>query len=615
VKNRISASLFVTMFLVVACRAGGVAETTTDEVSKDFVGWLDAQFEEELQFSPIKMTFMGRRDRYDELGDFSVAGYDEHLAWKRKSVEAMKAKFDRDALSPAEQQSWDVWVHQLEDTERGRKFIYDGLIFHQMDGAQSGLPTVLISVHTVESASDMDAYIKRVEAIPTAFDQLLEISKKGTAERGVRYPKFALEGVIEQSQNVITGQPFGEGDDSGLWADMKSEIEKLEKAKKVTAEEAEAMRQRAKKALVDNVAPAYGKVIAWAKEEMKRSPEIATGVSSRDNGAAYYAYRLWTNTTTDMNAEQIHELGLSEVARLREEMKGVMKQVDFEGDLEKFLDHVRKGEWNYYPNTDEGRAAYLTDAKAAVENIKKQLPQYFGLLPQADIVVKRVEPFRERDGAAQHYFPGTPDGSRPGVYYVHLSDMTAMPKNMLEVIAYHEGIPGHHMQIAIAQELKDVPKFRTQAHFTAYMEGWALYSEWLAKEIPGTYQDPYAELGRLTSEMWRAVRLVVDTGLHAKGWNEQQAIEYFLANTPEPEESVRSEVRRYIVWPGQATSYKIGMLRIQALRKKAEEALGDDFDIRGFHDAVLQGGAVPLEILDRQVEDWIQSKQAATASK
>ena len=229
------------------------------------------------------------------------------------------------------------------------------------------------------------------------------------------------------------------------------------------------------------------------------------------------------------------------------------------------------------------------------------------MLPKADLVVKRVEPFREQDGAAQHYYPGTPDGSRPGTYYAHLSDMTAMPINQLEVIAYHEGNPGHHMQISIAQELESVPTFRTQAGFTAYSEGWALYAEILAKEM-GAYEDPYADFGRLTSEMWRAVRLVVDTGIHAKGWTEQQAIDYFASNTPEPLESITSEVRRYFVLPGQATSYKVGMLKILALREKAETALGEKFDIREFHDTVLGGGALPLAVLERRIDTWIAAK-------
>src|SRR5690606_5486867 len=269
--------------------------------------------------------------------------------------------------------------------------------------------------------------------------------------------------------------------------------------------------------------------------------------------------------------------GLSEVARLRGELEKVKAQVGFEGDLQAFFRHVQGDPARLFPNDDAGRKAYIDEATRVIGNIEAHLPEYFGLLPKADLVVKRVEPFREQPGAAQHYYPGTPDGSRPGIYYAHLVDMTAMPKTELEVIAYHEGLPGHHMQISIAQELSGVPTFRTQAFDTAYAEGWGLYSEWLAKEMPGTYKTPYAEYGRLMSEMWRAIRLVVDTGLHAKGWTEQQAVDYFRANSSVPDAAIRSEVQRYLVNPGQATAYKIGMIRIQELRANAEAELGEKF--------------------------------------
>ena len=242
--------------------------------------------------------------------------------------------------------------------------------------------------------------------------------------------------------------------------------------------------------------------------------------------------------------------------------------------------------------------------------MKQLLPQFFGLLPKADLVVKRVEAFREQPGAAQFYEQGTPDGSRPGVYYVHLIDMNAMPKPELESIAYHEGLPGHHLQISIAQELNGLPTFRTQGSYTAYVEGWGLYAERLAKEM-GRYEDPYSDFGRLGGELWRAIRLVVDTGLHAKGWTEEQAVEYFIANSPTAEGQIRSEIRRYIVLPGQATAYKVGMLKILELRARAQAALGDRFDIRGFHDTVLGGGALPLAILTRRVDDWIAASKCA----
>lgn len=253
---------------------------------------------------------------------------------------------------------------------------------------------------------------------------------------------------------------------------------------------------------------------------------------------------------------------------------------------------------------------YIEQSKKHLDFINERLPEYFGILPKAPLEVRRVEPFREQDGAAQHYRPGTPDGSRPGIYYAHLSDMRAMPIPVLEAIAYHEGNPGHHMQVSIAQELAGVPRFRSQGGFiSAFGEGWALYSELLAKEM-GAYEDPYSDFGRLTNEMWRAIRLVVDTGIHSKGWSEQQAVDYFLENSPMPETTVRSEVRRYFVLPGQATSYKIGMIRIQELRAMAERELGEDFDIRGFHDTVLGGGAVPLNILEQRVNRWVNSQKS-----
>jgi len=367
--------------------------------------------------------------------------------------------------------------------------------------------------------------------------------------------------------------------------------------------------ERTESALIQDFGPAFERIVVWAESEMDKVPEVSTALVSQPNGEAYYEYRLANQTTTDLTADEIHEIGLADVARLRSEMEAVKDSTGFDGTLQEFFVMLREtsnDERFYYPNNDEGRQAYIDDATAAIENIKAQLPNYFATLPQADLVVRRVEAFREQDGAPQHYYPGTPDGSRPGVYYAHLSDMNAMPKSEMEVIAYHEGLPGHHMQISIAQELENMPRFRTQAGFTAYSEGWGLYSERLASEMPDTYQDPYSQFGRLTSEMWRAIRLVVDTGLHAKGWTEQEAIDYFAANSSVPLAAITTEVQRYIVMPGQATSYKIGMNKMLELRANAREALGDDFDIREFHDTILLGGAMPLHLLERRVNQWIE---------
>jgi uncharacterized protein (DUF885 family) len=358
------------------------------------------------------------------------------------------------------------------------------------------------------------------------------------------------------------------------------------------------------------VGPAYTRVIAWLETDRPNSSADAKGAGTLKNGAAYYNTQLELQTTTNMTADAIHELGQAEVARIRTEMETIREQVGFKGDLPAMFKSMREDKKFYLADTEAGRAAYLKQAEDYLAGMKAKLPEYFGIEPKAGLIVKRVEPFREEKGGVQHYYPGTPDGSRPGVYYAHLSDMFAMPMWDLENTTYHEGLPGHHMQISIAQELTGIPKFRTQADFTAYAEGWGLYTELLAKEM-GFYTDPYSDMGRLNAEMWRAVRLVVDTGIHSRGWTEEQAVKFFMDNSPTPEAAVRAEIRRYFVWPGQATSYKIGMLKILELRAEAKEALGDKFDIRGFHDTVLSGGALPMSVLEERVKRWVEKVKAA----
>lgn len=600
-------SVALLLLMLGACSAKPEAEAPATE-APSLTEWLDDKFEEGLQFSPIQMTFLGRKDRYDELGSFTFEALSEELAWRKESVEALQATFDRADLSADEQLSYDLWIYQYERAAESAQFFYDGLTFDQMNGAQSFIPTFLINFHRVDTAEDARAYISRINEVLPRMEEMLATAEQ-SSKQGVQSPGFALNGVIEQSRAVITGAPFTEGNDSDIWADFKMEVDALKTAEKISEAQAASLLTDAESALKTSFEPAYQAIIAWADTEMDKAPQVVSGIGSQPNGAAYYKHRLKSQTTTSLTADEIHQIGLDEIKRLRGDMQAIMTEVGFEGDLQAFFEDVRTAEWNYYPDTDEGRQQYIDDATQAINNLKSKIPEFFGLMPKADLVVKRVEPFRERDGAAQHYYRGTPDGSRPGIYYAHLSDMTAMPKNMMEVIAYHEGIPGHHMQISIAQELTGLPVFRTQAGFTAYSEGWGLYAEALAAEMPGTYVSPYDEFGRLSSEIWRAIRLVVDTGLHAKGWTEQEAIDFFMANSPEPLESVRSEVQRYIVMPGQATSYKIGMLKIQALRRKAKQALGEQFDIRGFHDAVLGGGALPLDMLEESIDLWIASQQ------
>jgi len=604
----IAAALAASVALPAAPALAAHHEESVQSESERLNAWFDAKYEENLQFSPISLAYLGRKEKYDELDDVSLAAQDEQLAWYEATLAEMESSFDYAQLDPQTQLSWDLWKYDVERRVAGKQWRHHEYIFNQMQGIHTYIPTFMINIHRVDSAADMDAYIARIGQIDGLLGELVGQARTNAA-MGVRPPYFAYDTVKKEAIGLITGAPFGEGEDTALWADGKAKIAGLVEKGEISEVDAVQYEARLRDALLKGYKPGYDKLIAFMTEDEPNAPKVATGVGTYlPDGQAYYAYQLAGYTTTALTAEQVHQIGLDEIARLRAEMEKVKQQVGFEGDLQAFFKHVETDPGNFYPDTDAGRQAYIDDATAALDNIETVLPQYFGLLPKAELVVKRVEPFREQDGAAQHYQSGTPDGARPGVYYAHLSDMTAMPKNQLEVIAYHEGLPGHHMQIAIAQELEGIPIFRTQYGLSAYSEGWGLYAEALAKEMPGTYQDPYSELGRLTSETWRAIRLVLDTGLHSKGWTEQQAIEFFQANSPEPLESIRSEVRRYIVWPGQATSYKMGMLKIQELRAKAEAALGEQFDIREFHDVILGGGALPMPLLEKQVDHWIAAK-------
>lgn len=586
-------------------------ETEIKEETEKLYAWFEEKYEQRLMQSPIALAFQGRSERKGEIDDFSEAALSERIASTKADLDTLRSNFDYNKLTPNAKVSYDVWEFQAERDIEAAMFRGNRYVFEQMDAIHSFFPQLLIAFHSVTTEQDMVDYISRIKASGVALEQLIK-SSKNIAKKGVRPPYFAFDAVISESQSIITGMPFDEGDDSAVWADAKKKVAALLEAGTIDSSQAESFKSQVRQALVEQFKPAYEHLIAWQVKDKENVAPTASGVSELPNGVNYYNERLANNTTTVLTADEILNIGLKEVARLRKEMEQVKAEFGFTGSLNEFFVFLRDSKDDkrlYYPNTDEGRQGYIDDATTAINNIKAQLPNYFGILPKADMVVKRVEAFREQDGAAQHYFPPSLDGTRPGVYYAHLSDMAAMPKRELEVIAYHEGLPGHHMQIAIAQELENVPTFRTQAGFTAYSEGWALYSEWLAKQMPGTFQDPLSEFGRLGSEMWRAIRLVLDTGLHAKGWSEQKAIDYFKANSAITDTQARSEVRRYLVLPGQATSYKIGMLRIQALRAKAEEELGDKFDIKGFHDVVLGGGAVPLAILELQVEKWISSKR------
>ena len=606
--NTFSFVMLLSILLLASC---GSPEQTSQIDDATINAWFDTEYEELLQMSPLELTTQGRKDRYDQIDDLSEAAEDKKLAWMEASVAEMKEKFAYESLSPEAKISYDLWEYQYNLEKKDNEFRRKNYVFNQMRGSHTMIPNMLINFHKVEEPADMTALIARISASGRAIGQLLTRAKLQT-ESGIRPPKFAYEYVISQSKALIQGQPFSEGEtQAALWKDALSKIEQLEKAGKITADQAKEYQENTKNALLTSFKPAYEELISWLESELPNLEEKPTGVSRHENGAAFYAHKLKSSTTTDLTAEEIHQIGLDEVKRIQGEMLAIKDQVGFKGDLKEFFKFVNSDPQFFFPNTDEGRQAYLDESTRYLDALEAKLPQYFGILPKADLVVKRVESFREQDGAPQHYNQGTPDGSRAGTYYVHLSDMNAMPKSTLEGVAYHEGVPGHHMQVSIAQELETIPKFRTQMGFSVYSEGWALYSEILAKEMGG-YENPYYDFGRLVNEIWRAIRLVVDTGIHAKGWTEADAIQYFTENSSISQGAIKSEVRRYMVIPGQATSYKIGMLKIQELRRLSEQELGDKFDLRKFHDIVLGSGAMPLEILEKQVKRWIEVEKKAS---
>lgn len=599
------------MALAAACTPAAPAGPTADEIaaeSKKLTQYLNDEFEEELAMNPMQLTQMGRKEHYGELGDFSEEDAQKQLAWRRDSVAGMKAQIDPAKLSDDAKTSWAIWESELYRSELRAKWQRYSYIFGY-GGPHTDIPNFLITYHKVEEPSDMDAYISRLAALGKAIDQNVDRAKFAAGD-GIRTPKFGYERTAKEAQNIITGAPFTKGPPSPLWEDFNTKLGFLLASDRANDAQAAAWKVAAEKALKEQVQPAYQRLIAWLKEDMPYAQSGKVGALTLPKGDEWYKASLELLTTTKMTPDEIHELGLSEVKRIHAEMEKIREQVGFKGDLHAFFEFMRTDKQFYLPDTDEGRAKYLAKADEYLSAMKKKLPEYFGRLPKADLIVKRVEAFREVPGGAAHYYGPTPDGKQPGIFYAHLSDMSAVSLWALESLAYHEGVPGHHMQIAIQNELTDIPVFRTQYGYSAFAEGWGLYAEELGKEM-GFFTDPYNDFGRLNSELWRSVRLVLDSGLHAKGWTEDEAVKWAMENSARPEASIKSEVKRFLLWPGQATTYKIGMITIQKLRDEAKAALGDRFDWKSFHDTVIDGGSMPLPVLETRVRAWIASQKKA----
>ena len=559
-------------------------------------------FMDNVRRNPVTQTRLGIKDDYDKWQDLSDAHYQAGLELARQHLTMLQA-IDVNALDSNTRVSYLLMQRNLEQTLADAKWRLYSYPVNQMFGTHSQVPSLLINQHSISDESDAKAYIARLNAVPTLFSQLQQQLEQRAAA-GIIAPKFVFAHVISASKNVIKGAPFDNADDSTLLADFRQKLAKLQlddNSKKLLLDEA-------KVALLTSVKPAYTSLISYL-QQLEQQADTVDGVWRFKDGDTFYNAALKRTTTTDLTAEQIHQIGLDEVARIHSEMRAIMQATGFDGDLKAFFNFMQTDPQFYYPDTEAGKAAYLAEATAVIDQMRLRLDELFLVKPKADMIVKAVEPFREQSAGKAFYQQPSMDGSRPGIYYANLYRMSDMPKYELEALAYHEGIPGHHMQLAIAQELTDMPKFRRFGGYTAYIEGWGLYTELLPKEI-GLYQNPYSDFGRLAMELWRACRLVVDTGIHAKKWGREDAIQYLLDNTPNTESAIEKAIERYIVMPSQATAYKVGMIKIIALREKAKTALGDKFDIRVFHDVVLKNGAVPLDVLEQLVDEYIAATQA-----
>ncbi len=565
--------------------------------------FLDAEFAEYVKQQPQLATRLGIKEGGDRWNDIGDKAADDQVKWRQASVARMKAQFDRAALSPEAQVNYDIWALEADRAALSQaNRIYRPPFYSRLYSVHSQLADFLVNTHGIADVTDLKNYIARLRGIPVVLDVAIERSK-ASDRAGIHAPKFQIETVIEGSQKLTSGAPFDTGPDAALWADVKAKTEALVTAGKLPRPDADALLAEARTAIIA-LKPAYGRVISWAKGDLAAAPSGRVGAISLPDGAAYYANELKLNTTTDYTADQIHAIGLKEVARIEAEQDALAVKAGFKDRSAYYADRARL--FPPKPYDDAARAEYLATANAFVAKTRTLLPNYFGMLPEYRIEVVREPAFSEVAGGAAHASPPSPDGARPARTYVHLVGNTNDPAALYTLMC-HESVPGHNTQGDIQVRQKGGPKFRSVTGYVAFGEGWGLYAEALCKEM-NAFPDIAADFMRLDAELFRAARLVTDTGIHALGWTEDEAVAYLSTTGRQPPERSRSEVRRYITLPGQATGYKIGMLKIMEVRRKAEAALGPKFDVKGFHDLLIASGSQPLSILERRVDDWIAAK-------
>ncbi len=562
---------------------------------------LDAFFTREWDYrmeeSPLWASSLGDLRWNDRLGDFSLAAIERNHRHDREALERLRA-LPVEGLSARNRENREIFLGQLQTAVDGQRFPYELMPVNQQYSLPSGLSSDLAQA-PLDSVRHVEDYIARLRQVPRALQELQEVLAEG-ARRGITPPRAPLAKVEPQLRALATQTPEKSVFVTAI-ADLPSSIPE-EARKKLQAGALEAVR--------DDVIPAYGKLLAfWTRDYYPRTRE-SIAISDLPDGKAWYAHAVRNHTTTDMTPEAIHALGLSEVKRIRAAMENVKAETGFKGSMEDFFRFLRTDPRFYYTDAPSLLRGYRDICK----RIDAGLPRLFGTLPRLPYGVAEIPAHAAPSATTAYYQPGSPDAGRAGLFYANTYRLETRPTWEMEALSAHESVPGHHLQIALAQELEGLPKFRTESGFTAFVEGWGLYSESLGQDL-GLYQDPYSRFGQLTYEMWRAVRLVVDTGIHAFGWSRQQSIDYFMQNAGKQEHDVTVEVDRYITWPGQALAYKIGQLKIRELRTRAESALGERFDIRAFHDVVLGSGAVPLAVLERNIDAWISTQHTGNTQQ
>ncbi len=599
----LSAALVLPLAATASAQQTAPVAATADAEDARLNAFLDAAFDASTALSPEQVTSLGGKTNYDKLDDYTGAAGEKRMQMAEATLAEMKRRFDPAKLGAQGKLSYRLYEFQVANQRRQYQW-RDYSFPVSTNGSPAGeIPVFLINNHKIASVADAEAYIARIRETDRVMREV-SAKMRAQAAKGIVPPQMVFAPARADAKKILVGAPFTAGPDSTVMADFAKKVAALD----APAATKDKLLADARTALTGPFKSGYDTLFA-ALDEIEGKAKGNNGAWSLPNGDAYYAARLYNFTTTDLTADQIHQLGLRQVAAIRAEMDAIRKQTGFKGDLKAFFAFIRDDPRFKYENSEGGKEAYLNDARAVIAEVMGKAPQYFSVLPKAPLEVRAVEKWREATASTAFYNRPAPDGSRPGIFYVNLADMSQVQKVQNSGIAVHEGAPGHHFQIARAQELTGLPKFRKLGGYSAYTEGWGLYTERLADEM-GIYKDPYQRFGMLSLQMWRAIRLVVDTGMHSKRWTREQAQQYFRDNSSLSEIDLKREVDRYMNNPGQATSYMVGQLKIAELRERAKKALGAKFDIRDFHEAVLANGMMPLEVLEQVVDGYIAAKKA-----